>query len=262
MIRFTIITCTYNAAETLQRTLDSVGRQTYAYVEHIIQDGASTDTTLELAKAYQYEHHKQEKSHEVSIISEPDNGLYDAMNRAVARATGDYVLFLNAGDTFPSDDTLDTVAATVGEEEALPAVLYGDTDIVDTEGRFLRHRRLSPPDNLSWKSFRKGMLVCHQAFYARTDLARATPYDLGYRYSADVDWCIRIMRQAEEQHLAMRRVPAVVANYLDGGMTNKNHHASLHERFIVMRRHYGLPTTLAMHAWFALRQVKEKIKLT
>ncbi len=255
MIRFTIITCTYNAADTLKCTLDSVGRQTYAYVEHIIQDGASKDNTLELAKTYQYEHREQGKPHDISIISEPDNGLYDAMNRAITRATGDYVLFLNAGDTFPSDDTLDTIAATVGEEETLPAVLYGDTDIVDAEGRFLRHRRLSPPDNLSWKSFKKGMLVCHQAFYARTDLARSTPYNLGYRFSADVDWCIRIMQRAAELHLSMRRIPAVVANYLDGGLTRQNHRASLRERFTVMRHHYGLPTTLAMHVYFILRQV-------
>ena len=100
------------------------------------------------------------------------------------------------------------------------------------------------------------MLVCHQAFYARADLAKATPYDNEhYRFSADVDWCIRIMRRAEDEKLPLRRVQAVVANYLDGGMTNQNHRASLIERFRVMRHHYGLFPTLAWHVWFILRQM-------
>lgn len=256
MIKFSIITCTYNAAETLQRTLDSVRQQSYAYVEHIIQDGCSTDDTLQLAKAYQQQCLDADDTPDVGIASEPDKGLYDAMNRAMTRVSGNYVLFLNAGDTFPSADTLETVAASVGEDETLPAVLYGDTDIVDADGHFVRHRRLSPPDKLSWKSFKKGMLVCHQAFYARADLAKATPYDNEhYRFSADVDWCIRIMRRAEDEKLPLRRVQAVVANYLDGGMTNQNHRASLIERFRVMRHHYGLFPTLAWHVWFILRQM-------
>lgn len=102
------------------------------------------------------------------------------------------------------------------------------------------------------------MLVCHQAFYARTDIARAEPYDLRYSFSADVDWCIRIMKRAEREHLQLLRLPEVVADYLDGGMTNKNHRASLFERFRIMRRHYGLFSTLAMHAWFVARSVLKK----
>ncbi|MBL1935225.1 glycosyltransferase, partial [Klebsiella pneumoniae] len=77
--------------------------------------------------------------------------------------------FLNAGDFLPAADTVSHIVEMLNGQ--LPAVLYGDTDIVDGEGRFLHHRRLSPPEKLSWKSFRQGMLVCHQAFYARTDFA-------------------------------------------------------------------------------------------
>ena len=171
---------------------------------------------------------------------------------------GQYVLFLNAGDTFPSADTLELVAESVGEGEEPPAVLYGDTDVVDDEGRFLRHRRLSPPRRLTWRSFMKGMLVCHQAFYARTDLAKATPYDLHYRFSADVDWCIRIMRLARRRRLPMRNVGAVVVNFLDGGMTTTNHRASLKERFHVMAHHYGFVPTVIMHAWFVVRSLFKK----
>ncbi len=257
-MKFTVITCTYNAATVLQRTLDSVRAQTWGDLEHLIIDGASRDDTVAMAEAYCRECRDDDDGHEIAVVSEPDRGLYDAMNKGIARATGDYIVFLNAGDTLPDTDTLETVASYVADGEPLPAVLYGDTDIVDADGHFLRHRRLSPPDRLTWRSFRHGMLVCHQAFYARTDIARDTPYDLHYRYSADVDWCIRIMREGTRRHLALRRVPHVVAHFLDGGMTTANHRASLGERFRIMARHYGLVTTLVMHAWFAIRKHLQK----
>lgn len=258
MVVFSIITCTYNAESVLQRTLDSVLEQTYSHVEHIIVDGASTDATLDRVEAYKQKSDAEDWCHEVRVKSEPDRGLYDAMNKGIQRATGQYVLFLNAGDTFPTADTLELVAESVGEGEEPPAVLYGDTDVVDNDGHFLRHRRLSPPRRLTWRSFMKGMLVCHQAFYARTDLAKATPYDLHYRFSADVDWCIRIMRLARRRRLPMRNVGAVVVNFLDGGMTTTNHRASLKERFHVMAHHYGFVPTVIMHAWFVVRSLFKK----
>lgn len=260
MIKFTVITCTYNAAGVVQPTLDSVRRQTWTQIEHLIIDGASSDATVSLADAYRRQSEEEETEHDVRIMSEPDHGLYDAMNKGLRLATGDYVIFLNAGDTFPSDGTLETISNDVNERSdgKLPAVLYGDTDIVDATGNVLHPRRLAPPDNLSWRSFRHGMLVCHQAFYARTDIARAEPYDLSYRFSADVDWCIRVMKRAEREHLQLLRLPEVVAHYLDGGMTNKNHRASLMERFRVMRHHYGLIPTLAMHVWFVARAVLKR----
>ena len=253
-MKFSIITITYNAEKVLQRTLDSVRSQTYRDMEHLIIDGASTDETVAMAEAY-----RQRASYDVVVRSEPDKGIYDAMNKGLRLATGDYVVFMNAGDTFHDERTLERVLGGItelrnsGTPELRPAVIYGDTDIVDSEGRFLRKRHLSVPDRLTWRSFRKGMLVCHQAFYARQDIARDIPYDLQYRHSADVDWCIRVMKEAERRHLPLRRVPGVVADFMDGGNTTQNHRASLKERFTVMRRHYGLFTTLTMHAWFIVR---------
>ena len=257
MIKFTIVTCTFNAEHELQRTLDSVFHQSYADVEHLILDGLSHDRSVEMAQTYKQRSDEARTGHEVVVCSERDSGLYDAMNKGIARATGDYIVFLNAGDTFPSEATLEHIAHSIGDGEALPGVIYGDTDIVNDEGRFLRHRRLQPPAKLTWRSFRNGMLVCHQAFYALTTLAKDNPYNLNYRFSADVDWCIRVMKEAERQHLMLKNVDEVVVNYLDGGMTEKNHRASLRERFSIMRRHYGLPLTLIMHVWFAVRQLKK-----
>ena len=256
MITISLVTITYNAEKVLKPTLDSVLAQQYAGIEHVIIDGASTDGTMKWVDDYRRQTEEADNGHVVVALSEPDKGLYDAMNKGLQRVTGQYVCFLNAGDLLPSPDTIERVVeAALKEDGRMPAVVYGDTDIVDGEWKFLHHRRLAPPDNLTWRSFRKGMLVCHQAFYARCDIAKATPYDLRYRYSADVDWCIRVMREAERQGAALRRVEGVVALYMQEGQTTMHHKASLRERFDVMRRHYGLLTTLAMHAWFVVRRL-------
>ena len=250
----TYVTITYNAATVLQRTLDSVLRQDYPDIVHIIIDGASTDGTLEMVNDYISQSNEADNGHKVLVTSEPDHGIYDAMNKGLRSIDGDYVCFLNAGDFLPAPDTVSKIVASVSQGD--PAVLYGDTDIVDGEGRFLHHRRLSPPEQLTWKSFRHGMLVCHQAFYARADFAIATPYDLRYRYSADVDWCIRIMKAAAKENVPMQNLHMVVANYTEEGQTTFHHRESLLERFRIMTRHYGWLSTLAMHAWFVLRMGK------
>ena len=260
MIHFSIITITYQAEAVLEKTVESVLEQEYPYVEHLIVDGASKDRTVAIAEAYQKRSDEADNGHTVTITSEPDKGLYDAMNKGLVKATGDYIVFLNAGDFLPSAHTLETVAACVGEGEELPAVLYGETDIVDSNYRFLRHRRLKAPKVLNWRSFRQGMLVCHQAFYARTDLARTLLYNTSYRHSADVDWCIRVMKEAEQRGLAIRQVDAVIANFLAGGDSKQNHRASLNERFMVMRQHYGLFTTVIMHLWFVVRGIGAKFR--
>jgi glycosyltransferase involved in cell wall biosynthesis len=254
-MRISIVTITYNAASTLRPTLDSVAMQEHDDVEHIIVDGASTDATADIARQYAEAEAQSDNGHEVIVMSEPDHGLYDAMNKGLRLVTGDYVCFLNAGDRLPEDTTLTKVAevAELGGDGNRPGVVYGDTDLIDAEGRFVGHRHHAAPESLSWRSFRKGMLVCHQAFYARTDLAREVEYDLRYRLSADVDWCIRVMKKAEERKAPLVRVHEVVALYLREGQSTLHHRASLQERFDVMRRHYGLLSTLLMHAWFFVR---------
>lgn len=259
MITFSIVTITYNADNVLGKTVDSVFSQTYPHVEHVIIDGASTDDTLKVAQDYMQRSYAASNGHEIRIVSEPDNGLYDAMNKGLRQVSGDYVLFLNAGDFFPDSEVLSNIARNVGLEgvsrEKLPVVLYGNTDIVDNDGRFLRHRRLQPPANLSWRSFRHGMLVCHQAFYARLDIAKTVPYDCRYRFSADVDWCIRIMKEAEIRHLPLLNLHLVVANYTEEGQSTIHHRESLNERYQIMCYHYGKIPTIFMHLWFAVRQI-------
>jgi len=257
MRRFTIITITYNAAQVVQRTLDSVLNQTYEGVEHLIIDGKSTDETMQIVGQYKQKSDEAGRDHKVIVQSEPDDGIYFAMNKGLTQASGDYIVYMNAGDFFPSETTLEEIAHRCRLSETpsaeLPAVLYGQTDIVDGEGRYLHPRRLQAPERLTWRSFREGMLVCHQAFYARTDLAKNLQYDTRYRYSADVDWCIRVMREGERAGLRLCNIGMVVANYTEEGATTRHHRASLMERFRVMAAHYGLFDTLLQHAWFVVR---------
>ena len=237
---FSIITICYNAEATLERTIQSVLAQTYPNVEYIVVDGASKDNTLAIINRYRPQLSK--------VVSEPDKGLYDAMNKGIGLATGDYLCFLNAGDTFFSANTLQEMVATLPADRQ-PDVIYGETALVDAEGHFVRMRRLQAPEVLTWRSFRQGMLVCHQAFFARRELVPL--YDLQYRFSADFDWCIRIMKQSHLLH----NTHLTLVNYLDEGLTTRNQKASLKERFRIMAKHYGLFSTLLHHLWFVFRAI-------
>ena len=241
--KFSIITVTFNAGATLEDTIQSVITQSYRNLEYIIIDGGSKDRTLDIIERY--------RTHIHAVVSEPDKGLYDAMNKGLKLATGDYICFLNAGDELHEDDTLLLKVHSI-TENFLPDVLYGETAIVDEEGHFLRMRRLSAPERLTWKSFRNGMLVCHQAFFARRDLAE--PFDLKYRFSADFDWCIRIMKKSQ----ALHNTHLTLIDYLNEGMTTRNRKASLKERFRIMCKHYGYISTILRHLGFVIRAVTKK----
>ncbi len=251
--RVTVATVTYNAERTLPRTLESVAAQTFPHIEHLIVDGCSTDCTMELIHRYVDANTGKACPHDIRVVREPDRGLYDAMNKALGLASGDYVVFLNAGDRLHGADTLRQVFGRIDPDAPLPAVIYGETDLTDGEGRFVRHRRLQAPERLTWKSFRNGMLVCHQSFYVRTDLARQEPYDLRYRFSADFDWCIRLLKRAERLGLPVCNSGLVLTDYLDEGLTTQNHRASLLERFRIMAAHYGWLAAVALHGWFVVR---------
>ncbi len=241
--KFTIITVTYNAGKVLEDTIQSVITQTYKNIEYLIIDGSSTDNTLEIVGKYRPYIHR--------VVSEPDKGLYDAMNKGIALATGDYLCFLNAGDAFDEDDILQCIVRSM-PMNPLPDVIYGETAIVDGEGHFLHMRKKAAPEKLDWKSFQRGMLVCHQAFFASRALAQEEPYDLQYRFSADFDWCIRIMKRSKVLH----NTHLTLIDYLNEGMTTRNHRASLKERFRIMVKYYGWLSTVWHHLIFVWQSLK------
>lgn len=237
-----IITITYNASQTIPLTMKSVGEQTFSDFEHLIIDGASTDDTILIAR--------QMGREGLRIVSEPDDGLYDAMNKGLRMARGRYVLFLNSGDAFHSPDTLAAYAAAIMKHK--PDIIYGDTDIVAPDGNRIGPRHLSAPDILTLDSFSKGMLICHQAFMVRRDIAPF--YDTDYRFSADYDWTIRCIKASRPgSRVNLRRV---TIDYLADGLTDRNKKASLIERFKIMAFHYGGFKAVWSHLSFIPRAIK------
>ncbi|HWZ34836.1 MAG TPA: glycosyltransferase family 2 protein, partial [Mucilaginibacter sp.] len=171
-----VITVVYNNVNDVERTLLSVTGQTYTGIEYIVVDGHSSDGTLQVIEKY--------GGHITKLISEKDEGIYDAMNKGLSVATGDYVLFMNSGDEFYSPQTVANVFATAGDAD----IYYGETEMMDAKGNNLGRRRHSAPADLSWKSFKYGMSVSHQAIYIKRSLVK--PYDRKYQLSADIDWIL------------------------------------------------------------------------
>ena len=240
---FSIITVTYNAEATLPRTLASVKAQTCRLFEYLVVDGKSTDATLQLAA--------DAAIAEMKIHSGRDNGIYDAMNKGLGMAEGEYVIFLNAGDAFHAPDTLQRIADAIMAND-FPGIVYGQTDIVDIAGQRLGERHLRAPRELTLDSFRDGMVVCHQAFVV---LRRITaPYNLDYRLSADYDWCIRCLQHSRRNVY----IDDVLIDYLNEGTTTRNHRRSLRERFRIMCYYYGTFSTIKKHLSFIPRYLRRR----
>jgi len=233
--KISIITVVFNGEKHIGRTIASVTGQTYRGIEYIIIDGKSTDRTLEII----------EGSKGVDrLVSEPDSGLYDAMNKGLKAATGDYVWYLNAGDQIYSDDTVEKMVAGM---DGTPDIIYGGTMIIDEEQNEIGDRRLKPPARLTWKSFRQGMVVCHQSFIVSREIA--PEYNLAYRFSADIEWAIRAARNAAQIHNSHM----ILSRFLEGGLTENHIKEGLKERFRIMRHYYGLIPTVLRHFVFGIR---------
>ncbi len=207
----------------------SVINQTYHNLEYLVIDGASTDGTLEVIKKY------REK---IAVIrSEKDNGIYDAMNKGLQLATGDYILFMNSGDEIFAPDTVERVFSTSADAD----IYYGETEMYDENWNSLGRRRHHAPEQLNYCSFRYGMSVSHQAIYIKRSIA--SPYNPGYRLSADIDWILNALKKA----VKITNTKMYTAKYMVGGMSKKKHRQSLAERFRIFNQHYGLIPNLFNH---------------
>lgn len=209
--------------------------QEYRDFEHIIVDGASSDNTLEVAR--------KNATPNLRILSERDRGLYDAMNKGLRLARGQYVIFLNAGDAFHNRYTLSLYAAAISRDMD---IIYGETEIVDAQRNILgpRHKRI--PDVLTPESWLDGMLICHQAFMVRRSIA--PEYDLKWKYSADYEWTLKCIRATTPGKC--ENLNAITIDYLNEGETTRNHTASLIERFRIMKNEFGILPTIKSHISF------------
>ena len=228
-----VITIVYNNVKDIERTMLSVINQTYASIEYIVVDGLSTDGTLEIISRY--------KTKITKLISEKDDGIYDAMNKGLAAATGGYVIFMNSGDEFYANDTVANVFKSGPDAD----IYYGETEMINAIGQSLGQRRHGAPEQFTWRGFKYGMSISHQAIYIRRRLTG--PYDRKYQLSADIDWILRAAKKAK----TIVNVNQYVAKYLIGGMSKTKHRQSLMERFDIMKRYYGLIPTLFNHAVIA-----------
>jgi glycosyltransferase involved in cell wall biosynthesis len=235
--KISIITVVYNGSGLIEKTIKSILSQTYKKIEYIIIDGASTDGTLDIIKKY-------EKSIK-RWISEPDNGLYYAMNKGIDLATGEYLWFINAGDEIFDKETICQIFDS--KQGYLKDIYYGETLIIDKNGKEIGMRRQKSPAHLTWKSLKIGMVVSHQSFIVNRKIA--TYFDLRYKCSADIDWMIKTLKAAgsiENTHL-------ILSKFLDGGRSKSTIITSLRERFEIMTSNYGLVSTLLNHIRIAFR---------
>lgn len=241
---FSIITVVFNGEKLLPGTAESVFKQTFTNYEYLIVDGASKDNTVA------YIHRLETQMPNLRWISERDKGLYDAMNKGLFLAKGDFVLFLNAGDHLHAPDTLEKLAALVTPQTG---VLYGETQLVDdlreNAGVMSELSTRKLPQTLTWKDYLGGMLVVHQSFVARRSLASEYQTD---NLCADFDWCINILKKSRENRYA----GIIISDYLMGGMSKQRHRQSLIDRFKVMQKHYGLWPAVWAHVKIAGRAGK------
>jgi len=232
-----IITVVYNNRDFLEKTIKSIVFQTYPKIEYIIIDGNSTDGTLDLITSY---------NDKIAYwISEKDVGIYDAMNKGLSYATGDYVWFINAGDQINQPDTLQAI---IKNDPAID-VYYGDTMLIDENDNFLGMRRLRPPRNLTWKSLGMGLVVCHQALIIKRALVGE--YNLKYLIAADFDWVMNALKKSTE----ILNTKTILIKYLQEGFSRHHVALALKERFLIMQKNYGIAITLWFHFRITVRLV-------
>lgn len=199
----------------------SVLNQSFESIEYILIDGKSTDGTWNIIQEY------QDKL--AYAISEPDKGIYDAMNKGLAAATGEFVLFMNSGDEIFDTETVKEVFKTSDSGD----IYYGETEMYNDNWESLGRRRHKTPEKFTWRSFKLGMSISHQAIYIKRSIT--TPYNLQYKYSSDIDWILKAAKKSSNNVNTHR----YVAKYLVGGMSKQKHLESLRERFEIFNNHYG-----------------------
>lgn len=234
-----IITITYNAERWLERTMRSVLAQTCKEYEYIIVDGASKDGTVDIIKRLEPEFEGR-----LSWKSEPDKGLYDAMNKGIARAKGDFLWFVNAGDEIYAPDTLAHIVAAATDDTD---IVYGKACIVNAEGvKVSEHHKVTPP-NLQREHLLNGLVVCHQAILVRRSIA--DKYNTDYRICADYDWVVRAVTTSRKNVY----LDEYVCKFLTEGVSQKQRKRAWKERFLIMRAHFGILPTLWAHFLIALK---------
>lgn len=228
--KVSIITVVFNASGLLEKTILNISQLEYENKEYIIIDGASSDGTLELILNY---------SHLIDKwISEPDRGLYYAMNKGLEFAKGDYIWFINAGDKVYNPHILKNIFK---DSKELCDIYYGDTMIIDEEDNEIGMRRLKPPKQLTARSMKNGMVVCHQSVLVKKNIAPA--FDTSFSIASDYKWLLECIKNAKR----ICNTEQIFTYFLEGGINKSNIIRALKERFRIMVKEFGFIPVLFRH---------------
>lgn len=196
----TIISVSYNCENAVEKTIESLAAQTYKDFEYLIIDGKSSDKTVEKIEKY------RRVFKNMRIISEPDKGIYDAMNKGVSRATGKYIFFLNFGDWFHDENVLENV---VQEMKSNADIYYGNIEKDDT---IIIQKNKATLFNCIYREY----MVCHQSIFAKKDLLKKYPFDLAYKVCADRDWLIKNLQDS----CKIEYLNTIICNYDTHGQSS------------------------------------------
>jgi glycosyltransferase involved in cell wall biosynthesis len=205
-----IITVALNVKDTIESTLLSIKKQSFTDYEIIVLDGGSVDGSLEILKQHQ--------NSLLCWISEPDKGIYDAMNKGIKMANGNWIIFMNSGDVFFDKNALEKI------------VKYLDGDVVYGDHAIYNHN----PDKYECVSVKKrsdkhNIPFCHQSVFVRRELLQKFPFDLKYQIASDYDQYLRIKKSGAK----IKHIPVIVTMFLDGGVSSKS-------RLVIIREYFGI----------------------
>lgn len=234
-MKISVVTATYNCKKTIERTIISVLRQTYTNIEYLIIDGLSSDGTIDVIKEY------AQNDGRIRVLIERDKGIYDAMNKAVAMATGEYVYFLGGDDVLFSENTLQQVADRITN---FSDIVYGDI-ILYPSGNRMRQRQTTK----SIITFN----ICHQAIFYPTKYLKARPYDLRYKIWADHELNLFCWGK----YGAFKYIEIPIAQYNQTGFSSfTEDEVFKKDRLTIVKKHLGL---FGMYYW-ATRTIMWPIK--
>ena len=210
-MKITIITVAYQAAHIISNALESVSAQSYDNIEHIVIDGGSSDGTVATARSFEHISH---------IISESDQGIYDALNKGIALASGDYIGVLHADDVFADDDVIKDIASTLEQER--PDLLHGNIKYVDLQGRVVRNWKSSKSTHLKWKW---GWMVPHTGlFVGKKCYEKYGSYRIDMGTAGDYECMLRFFVKHD---LNSKYINRDIAKMRQGGASNVSYAARL-----------------------------------
>jgi len=246
---FSIITVNLGNVDCLERTIANIHAQSYTSYELIVIDGGTKGIDID---------YFLNKYNKITVfISEIDRGIYDAMNKGITMAKGDYLWFLNSGDRFHHEQSLQDVLSAI-EQNPNADVFFGDTDFVDEKyqsiGLISELKPQKFPEKITKSSFRFGMNICHQSIIVRT--AISPNYNLEFKQASDIDWILNVLELNPITH----KVPGVLSDFQIGGSSTENSRKAIKERYEIFKNHFGFLPNILAHVWIVIRRVLFNLK--